>query len=174
MLPFLLQCQTSAPKIKLMSLGFSHKKTEKRGDMVDVMNNLGDLLAKEKADFPSGTKLFAISDQYTDYITMEIIMAELFRNLGLSLLCVFLATVFLLAHLVMSMMVVVNVLLTLVNLVGYMWLWGLSIDTWASILLTIALGLAVDYSAHIAHAFMTIQGDSRNDRMKKVANFFKF
>ena len=65
-------------------------------------------------------------------------------------------------------MVVANVVLTLINVVGYMWLWGLSIDTAASILLTIALGLAVDYSAHIAHAFMAAPGDNTNERMRRT------
>ena len=65
-------------------------------------------------------------------------------------------------------MVVANVILTLINVAGYMWLWGLSIETAAAILLTIALGLAVDYSAHIAHAFMAAEGDDRNERMRRV------
>ena len=65
-------------------------------------------------------------------------------------------------------MVVANVILTLINVAGYMWLWGLSIETAAAILLTIALGLAVDYSAHIAHAFMAAEGDDRNQRMRQV------
>ena len=73
-----------------------------------------------------------------------------------------------------SLMVVTNVLLTLVNVAGYMWMWGLSIDTAASILLTIALGLAVDYSAHIAHAFMAAPGDNRNDKMRRVRTVSAF
>ena len=44
-----------------------------------------------------------------------------------------------------------------------MYIWGLTIDTSASILVTIAMGLAVDYSAHIAHTFMTSRGE-RNER----------
>ena len=66
-------------------------------------------------------------------------------------------------------MVVANVILVLINVAGYMWLWGLSIDTASSILLTIALGLAVDYSAHIAHAFMAAPGDNKNERMRRAS-----
>ena len=40
-----------------------------------------------------------------------------------------------------------------------MWLWGLAIDTSALVLLTIAMGIAVDYSAHITHTFMTMTTD---------------
>ena len=49
-----------------------------------------------------------------------------------------------------------------------MHLWGIAIDTSAAVLLSVALGLAVDYSAHIAHAFMTITGESRDERVSKT------
>ena len=49
-----------------------------------------------------------------------------------------------------------------------MHLWGIAIDTSAAVLLSVALGLAVDYSAHIAHAFMTISGESRDERVSKT------
>ena len=49
-----------------------------------------------------------------------------------------------------------------------MHLWGIAIDTSAAVLLSVALGLAVDYSAHIAHAFMTIPGESRDERVRKT------
>ena len=65
-------------------------------------------------------------------------------------------------------MVAINVAITLVNVAGYIGFWGLSLDTVVSIFLTIALGLAVDYSAHIAHAFMAIPGKDRNKRMQRV------
>ena len=65
------------------------------------MNDLGNVLDKERANFPDGTKLFAQSSQYMEFIIMETIMEEIGRNLGLALLVVFLATFFLLAHLVM-------------------------------------------------------------------------
>ena len=163
-----MQCAEKAPKITLLSLPYSHKKTVKAKDMVDLMNRLTGLMEEENEKFPSGSKVFAHSGDYVNYITMEIITDELARNIGLALLVVFLATMLLLAHLIISVMVVVNVLLTLVNVAGYMWLWGLSIDTAASILLIIALGLAVDYSAHIAHAFMAAPGANRNERMRRV------
>ena len=43
--------------------------------------------------------MFAHAGDYVNYITMEIITDELIRNVGLALLCVFVATMFLLAHL---------------------------------------------------------------------------
>lgn len=45
-----------------------------------------------------------------------------------------------------------------VDVAGTMYFWGVTIDTASSILLTLCVGLAVDYSAHIGHTFMTVSG----------------
>jgi predicted RND superfamily exporter protein len=41
---------------------------------------------------------------------------------------------------------------------GYMHFWGLTIDVVSSIIVIISIGLCVDYSAHIAHTFLTTKG----------------
>ena len=49
-----------------------------------------------------------------------------------------------------------------------MHIWGLTIDPVASLLLVIATGLAVDYSSHIMHCFITTadQNQSKDERIK--------
>jgi Niemann-Pick C1 protein len=41
---------------------------------------------------------------------------------------------------------------------GFMHFWGLTIDVVSSIIVIISIGLCVDYSAHIAHTFLTMKG----------------
>ena len=124
-------------------------------------------MKKYSKQFDEPSKVFAYSFDYANFKTMEIITEELIRNILLAMLAVFLATLLLLADLFASILVVIAVLLTLINLGGFMQLWGLTIDTSAAILITIAMGLAVDYSAHIAHYFMSSVG-TRNERVKKT------
>lgn len=45
-----------------------------------------------------------------------------------------------------------------VNMGGTLYFWGLTIDTVTSVMLILAIGLAIDYSAHVGHTFMTING----------------
>ena len=47
-----------------------------------------------------------------------------------------------------------------------MYAWGLTIDLVASTNLIIAVGLCVDFSAHVAHSFMTQNGAGRDSRMR--------
>ena len=49
-----------------------------------------------------------------------------------------------------------------------MHLWGIALDTSAAVLLSVALGLVVDYSAHIAHAFMSMTGKSKDERVQNT------
>ena len=53
-------------------------------------------------------------------------------------------------------------------IIGFMQLWGITLDTSAAVLLSVALGLAVDYSAHIAHSFVSTAGDNRDVRIKRT------
>ena len=46
-----------------------------------------------------------------------------------------------------------------VDVVGLVYWWGLTIDTVTSINTILAVGLAVDYAAHIGHTFMTVDGN---------------
>ncbi|KAI8773865.1 NPC1-like intracellular cholesterol transporter 1 isoform X1 [Biomphalaria glabrata] len=106
---------------------------------------------------------FAYSREYMTCETNKVLLSELYRNLGLSAACVFAVTVILIANLWTSLLVFVCVLFTMVDVCGILEVWGIKIDTASSILLTLSVGLAVDYSAHIGHTFMTI-GSNRNNR----------
>ena len=108
------------------------------------------------------------------------ITKELVRNLGIALACVFLTTLLLLANFLGSVMVLLCVAITLVSpivfftdliftmtphpqvdLCGYMHFWGLTIDVVSAVNVIIAIGLCVDYSVHICHAFLTVAGARR-------------
>lgn len=55
----------------------------------------------------------------------------------------------------------------LIDVVALMWLWDLSVNSVSIVNLVLAIGLAVDYSAHVAHAFMSATG-SLNERACKA------
>ena len=93
------------------------------------------------------------------------ITRELFRNLGIALACVFLTTLILLADLLGSVLVLGTVALSLVDLCGFMHTWDISIDVVSAVNVIIAIGLCVDYSVHVAHAFLANAG-TRDERVK--------
>ena len=75
--------------------------------------------------------------------------------------CVFITMLILLADIWGSILVMICVTMTLVNVMGYMHFWGQTIDVVSSVIIIISIGLCVDYSAHIAHAFLSAKGKTK-------------
>ena len=84
---------------------------------------------------------------------------ELWRNLGLALACVFVITFVLLADTTICLMVFTCVAFTLVDVVGALNFWGTTLDPLSSVNIILAVGLCIDYPAHIAHSFLVATGN---------------
>ena len=77
--------------------------------------------------------------------TDEVIAKELYSDLGLSTLCVFITTTIFIGHFVTSLTVLAIVIACLINVIGYMHFWNMTIETVSCVVLTISTGLVVDY-----------------------------
>ena len=88
-----------------------------------------------------------------------IIGGELWRNICLSLACVVIVTFLLLCNMTVCLTVVSMVTITLTNVVGYLHYWDTTIDIISCICVVLSIGLSVDYSVHIGHAYLVAEGD---------------
>ncbi|CAG0899620.1 unnamed protein product [Darwinula stevensoni] len=100
------------------------------------------------------------------HVTPKVVSEELLRNLSLTLVGVFGVTLVLIGDLQVSIWVFSCILFTLIGIAGSMRFAGLTIELMASVLLILSVGLAVDYSTHIAHKFLVTPGDSKDDRVR--------
>merc|ERR1712110_506586 len=80
-----------------------------------------------------------------------------------SILCVAIITTLLLGNVFVCIIVLVMVILTLVDIVGFLHFWGITIDILSAVNIVLAIGLCVDYAVHIAHAYLMSPG-SRQER----------
>lgn len=158
-----LKCGLPAPDVKMFTMEFTHRLFSGPREQVPAMNRVKDII--ESGNF-SGT-VFPFSKGYAAWETDEVIAEELYRNLALAIGCIFLTTLALLSNLLACLQVVLCVLLTLLNVAGFMHFWGLTIETVSSTNLIISIGLCVDCPAHIAHEFLTSTG-SRMERSGKA------
>jgi len=83
------------------------------------------------------------------YFTFQIIEDEMYRNVTLSLACVLITIYFLLFNLRVCLFCGLCVIFTVIDVGGVMYYWGMSIDTISLIATVVAIGLCVDYAAHI-------------------------
>ncbi|GFO10919.1 patched domain-containing protein 3 [Plakobranchus ocellatus] len=153
----------------------NHIRMSNSAGRVESMDNLRHII--DSSDFPKFNgpglpqyKCMAYCTEYMSYETNKVLQPELYRNLGLAAAAVFVVTFVLIANLWTSTLVFICVFFTVVDVGGVLQLWGTTIDTASSILLTLCVGLAVDFSAHIGHTFMTIPGSRKARAVATLAD----
>lgn len=105
----------------------------------------------------------AFAGPYAFFEGTAVIRDELVRNVLLALLGVFVVSTLLLASLPASLLVLAMVGMVDLCVLGFFPIVGVDINSVSTINVVIAVGIAVDQSAHIAHAFMVATG-TRDER----------
>ncbi|EPQ59387.1 multidrug efflux transporter AcrB transmembrane domain-containing protein [Gloeophyllum trabeum ATCC 11539] len=103
----------------------------------------------------TGTKVFPYSLHYVFFDQYAHIVAIMQEILGLGLGSVLLVTALLLGSWRTGTIVTGVVALTVVTVMGVMGLWGISLNAISLVNLVISLGIAVEFCAHVARAFMS-------------------
>ncbi|XP_046483192.1 patched domain-containing protein 3 [Neodiprion pinetum] len=145
-----LSCGEPAPKILISSMEFIFAKFHDPKEWLGAMDGLKEICSGSGIDgfVTVWSKVFAT------WVTDKAISQEVTRNLILALICVMGMTAVLVAELQTCFWIFLCVLLTLVDVCGLMYYWGLTIDIVSCIGLELAVGLSVDYAAHVAHSFL--------------------
>lgn len=115
-------------------------------------------------------RVFPFSPLYSVWEIDEIIRGELYKNLGLATIAIYFATLILLSDFKGSLFCLLSVFLTLTNVSGLMYFWGLTVDTVTATVLIICIGLSVDFAAHYVHSFMQTKPLVDNRMPNGVAN----
>ena len=97
--------------------------------------------------------VFVSAVPYIYFDQFRIITGELIQNFGLTLICVLIISSIVLVRPQLLFTVVVVIVLIYVDLLGSIDVWSLQLNSISTINLVMAVGLVVDYSAHIAHSF---------------------
>ena len=113
---------------------------------------------------------FPWTRSYISTESLKSIQDELFTSITLSLLVVFVIVLLFIGSPTTSILITICVVDTVIGLLGVMYYWGLVIDGVGVINLVLAIGLAVDYSAHIGHAFMLYPGTRDERAVHAVGN----
>lgn len=99
---------------------------------------------------------YAYSATILNFEQYVVFLKELSLSLGLSLLAVCLVVFFITGSPPVTVLVVLAVILVDLFLLALIHYWGLTMNNIIVVNLVIGLGLSVDYSAHIAHTYLTV------------------
>lgn len=117
-----LQCGIDAPTIKIASLDFVFTKFESPSVWIPAMDETKAMMAESEVDGFVWSKVFGT------WVTDKVIAQEVTRNVMLALICVMGTTAVLIAEPQTCFWILMCVLLTLLDVCGFMYFWGLTID----------------------------------------------
>ena len=138
------------------------------GEIIDDADKLIDAMDSTRAMVDSWDDLppaFPHSDKFLVIEGFKIIRKELFQNAGLALLAVGIIVYCTVASPVTALLITVNVAFCIVEILGFMYAAEVVIDSVSVINIVLAVGLSVDYSAHIGHCFMVKGGADKDQRV---------
>ena len=155
-----LVCGALAEDIQLFEISFTHRLFSGPEEHVPAMNKVKTAIKNSNIT----GRVFPWTMGYAAWETDEVISLEVYRNIALALVAVFFTTLVFICNFRGAVIIIFCVLLTLVDVGGFLHFWGITIDTVSCNNLVIAIGLCVDYSVHITHRFLSEPG-TRNERM---------
>lgn len=123
------------------------------------------LSLREDLSDKSQLNAFPIARPFIFFEQYAITSTETIRNLLIAALAVLIVTSPFLVDCTVTFLVVLNFVALVLELFGLMVLWDVSLNSVSMITLVMAIGFAVDYSAHIAHAYVMSDKETANERV---------
>ena len=123
------------------------------------------LTLREDIAEKSSLGAFPITRPFIFFEQYAITSRETIRNLLIAALAVLVVTSPFLVDCTVTFLVVLNFAALTCELFGLMVIWGVSLNSVSMINLVMAIGFAVDYSAHIAHAYVASNKVTANERV---------
>ena len=108
---------------------------------------------------------FAASWAFIYFEQYLIILSTTVQNLAIAATAILVITSPFLVDFTVIFLVFFGFVALIFELFGLMYFWGVSLNSVSMINLVMAMGFAVDYSAHIAHAFVTSDIETANERV---------
>lgn len=141
-----------------LTLAATDKGTDRYNTMTTLRKDLD-------ARYP---KAFPFSSEFLYWEEVGIIDTELTRNLIVCGVVITVIVAVLVPDLRISPWVILCIGLSIVDVLGFMYFWDVTISGVSTIYILICVGLSVDYAAHIAHMFKDSTGTARERAIKSL------
>lgn len=127
-----------------------------RDEMVNLRAEL-----KIKSNLP----VYAVSQSYIYTEQFVVILDDTIRNIAITSTAIFFITFPYLVDLRIALLVFSSFITIIVELLAFMYFWNISLNSLSMIIIVMAIGFTVDYSAHIAHAFNISKSKTTEERV---------
>eukprot|EP00090_Calanus_glacialis_P014060 TRINITY_DN22697_c0_g1_i1.p1 TRINITY_DN22697_c0_g1~~TRINITY_DN22697_c0_g1_i1.p1 ORF type:complete len:525 (-),score=56.22 TRINITY_DN22697_c0_g1_i1:73-1449(-) len=148
-----LTCGQPVPNIKSSRFEIQYLPFSGPEEHIPAKRRVDELI--HMSGVPGG---FSFVKVYASWEMDEIITEEMNRNIGLALACITVITLIMLANFTVCFMVLITVILTLINIIGFLHFWNITIDIFSASGAVLSIGLCVDYAVHLGLAFIIAKG----------------
>ncbi len=107
---------------------------------------------------------YAITFKY--YEQFEHIWSNVIQAFVIAIEAMYLISLIFMPDLSITILVIFSMMSVMIGMIGFMHLWGLTLSSITMIELVMSVGFCIDFSAHLAHAFVASCG--RGDRTKRA------
>lgn len=137
-------------------------------DGVEVLNDMKKMCTESNLG-----DTFSFTQKYYDFETYVVFKEEAIMNVCLALVAVFVVLMIVTANFTVTMFVLLCVALVDVFLLGLLTFWEVTFNSVTVVNNVVAIGLAVDYSAHIGHAYLMTEPPEQDENGNKLSNHEK-
>ncbi|XP_060072350.1 patched domain-containing protein 3-like [Ylistrum balloti] len=102
---------------------------------------------------------------YEQYV---VIVRSTLKTVGIAVLVIFVITALFMPSPLLILYVTVTMVMIMTGIFGFMYFWNLTLSSITMIHIIMSIGFSVDFSAHICHAYMTVEGDTRDKKVKNA------
>ena len=133
-------------------------------------NDQKDAMLKIRRDLKQQSKLkfSVIGDPFVYFEQYAAIIEEVVRNLVCVSAVIAVVLIPFCIHPLIIFFILIGFASLIVELFGLMYLWDVQLNTITMITLVMSIGFTVDYSAHIAHAFVISRENTVNGKIKEA------
>lgn len=124
----------------------------------------------EESPFPN---TFAFSQRFYDFESFVVFNKEMNSNVFLALAAVWLVVYINTGNTIVTNFIMLCVALVDLFLFALLYFWGVTLNSVTVVNIVIAIGLAVDYSAHIGHAYLTVKPPTHDENGKELSDMEK-
>ncbi|XP_060072050.1 patched domain-containing protein 3-like [Ylistrum balloti] len=105
---------------------------------------------------------FIFFDEYTS------VFSTTFTTVGIAIAAMFVVTVLFMPHPLLVVCVTGTMVMICAGVFGFMYYWDLALSVITMIEIIMSIGFSADFSAHICHAYITVDGATRKERVHKA------
>jgi predicted RND superfamily exporter protein len=135
------------------------KTSNEQGDFMIRMREITDNAAISCVLY---TPPFVFFEQYVQ------ILPSTLQTLGIAIAAMIVVTFVFMPDLRVVVIICITLVSILSGIIGFMYYWDLTLSSITMIHLVMSVGFSVDFSVHICHAFMSVDGNDRNTILKNA------